>query len=774
MIMELNDFARQILFGNRLDDKIVRVAELEDLAPLKDAPIDIPRFPGRPPKLHKTTKLSRGEKAAFPSIHRLHIPAERGIVLHFFANHELLAMELMALMLLRFPDAPTSFRSGIGRIIQEEQDHLRLYLLRMKELGVEMGDIPVSDYFWNCLKNMQSPLDFTVQMSLTFEQANLDYSLFFMKAVENAGDRTTAEILERVFREEIGHVKHGVIWFNRWRLSKESIIGNRDNRDDGPRNDGPEKPATKSSSFQPNPFAAFQTKPVAANAIESDWEAYLRLLPPPLNPQRAKGFEFCESARRRAGFSEGYIQALKVHAGSKGRPPTLWLYNPYCESEIARGRPGFSAKLGSQLVSQDLEHLPMFLARRQDQVLVRRRPSAEWLESLQTVGFQPPEFLEVDPSQPAAVVTTPKIGGIEPWGWSPQVRAAFSSLVERLVSTSGGNSEWCRSLLQSQPISNHLAHIFSKSWGAEILNQWLIEHPESERFFGGREIVGITLRDETAVYAEIDRLLSIGHSIMIKAPYGTSGMQVKEIRQPADLSERIRIWIKNILFKQRGIVVERYLDPLVDLSVQLEIGPEKIQIFSARQMITGNHHEYRGAYLGKKPPGLNSEYQRFFHEALSTWQEFLRYVGGRLREEGYQGPTGVDALLWRENNGSIRIKPLIEVNPRWTMGRVALELEKLLAPGVNAVWLILPVPEIKKMGFASAAAFANQIREKYPIKIKLGEPRPSIVSGVLFTSDPSTVQSVVTLLATLPNEDLIKTLPCAHPDPMVFRQEHSS
>ena len=60
-----------------------------------------------------------------------------------------------------------------------------------------------------------------------------------MNAVQKTGDHATAAILERVFQEEIGHVKHGVTWFNRWRENASS---------------------------------------------ETDWEAYTRLLPFPLTP----------------------------------------------------------------------------------------------------------------------------------------------------------------------------------------------------------------------------------------------------------------------------------------------------------------------------------------------------------------------------------------------------------------------------------------------------------------------------------------------------------
>ena len=42
-------------------------------------------------------KTQRSGKADFPGTHRLENAAERGRLLHFFANHELLATELMAL-----------------------------------------------------------------------------------------------------------------------------------------------------------------------------------------------------------------------------------------------------------------------------------------------------------------------------------------------------------------------------------------------------------------------------------------------------------------------------------------------------------------------------------------------------------------------------------------------------------------------------------------------------------------------------------------------------
>ena len=148
--MILEEWAKSLLFGTSIEEKLRPISteplhDLNDtitcLHPIPSSSIDIPDFPGRP------ESLKRIGKTEFPSLSRLHHPEERGKVLHFFANHELLALELMSLVLLRFPQAPLSFRQGIAKIIQEEQGHLQLYIARMKELGITLGDIPINDYF---------------------------------------------------------------------------------------------------------------------------------------------------------------------------------------------------------------------------------------------------------------------------------------------------------------------------------------------------------------------------------------------------------------------------------------------------------------------------------------------------------------------------------------------------------------------------------------------------------------------------------------------------
>ena len=116
--MELREFAEQVLFATSLEEKLRAPGELTDERP--GAPLETPAAPGRPENLifkpHGT-----GDKSEFPGLHLLEQDRERGKLLHFFGNHELLATELMALVLLKFPDAPTAFRQGVLKTLQDEQ-----------------------------------------------------------------------------------------------------------------------------------------------------------------------------------------------------------------------------------------------------------------------------------------------------------------------------------------------------------------------------------------------------------------------------------------------------------------------------------------------------------------------------------------------------------------------------------------------------------------------------------------------------------------------------
>lgn len=205
----------------------------------------------------------------FPGKGALKDPQQRAKALHFFANHELLAIEMMAQALLLFPDLSMAQRRSLIKTIEEEQKHFTLYLSRMQELGGHFGDYPLNQFFWSFMEQIETPEQFFSVISLTFEQANLDFASHYMTIFQELGDLKTYQILKEVYEDEIRHVARG-----RTELLKK------------------------------------------ARHPEELWELYCSNLPENLTPARAKGISFDGDARKKSGLSEGFIQSLKGYRNS--------------------------------------------------------------------------------------------------------------------------------------------------------------------------------------------------------------------------------------------------------------------------------------------------------------------------------------------------------------------------------------------------------------------------------------------------------------------------
>jgi uncharacterized ferritin-like protein (DUF455 family) len=480
--MELRDFAEQVLFATTLADKLACPDVLTDERP--GPALAAPAEPGRPAELR--FKPAGGAKAEFPGLHRLDNATERGRLLHVVANHELLATELMALVLLRFPDAPAAFRRGVLQTLRDEQEHTRLYVERMRACGLTFGELRVSGFFWRSVSGMASPLDYVAGLSLTFEQANLDFSRHFAQGFATVGDTESAALLERIYRDEIGHVAYGLKWFRRWK-----------------------------------------------NPGESDWDAFCRQLKFPLTPRRAKGFAVNAAGRQAAGLDADFIAQLDVYSQSKGRTPNVFWFNPLSEAVLAQGGLFTPGKVQAAL-ARDLAALPMFLAREDDVVLVPRRPAVGFLSGLKQAGFPLPEFVEigaqsardresaaaswsaaaergeaaaVSPDQtgarpsarPAAESggkpphskTLPrsldplrerKLGRLRPWAWGPDSVEFLAPLFPNLTGEVRHPAE---------PFNPALAELYSKAWSADFLRGWLGEVSLGRNAFSA-ELRGLT------------------------------------------------------------------------------------------------------------------------------------------------------------------------------------------------------------------------------------------------------------------------------------------
>lgn len=257
--MELRAFAEQILSSDTLEGKLRPPDDpLTDEAPGGSSrPVE----PARPENLKFA---ARRTAPAMPGSQALADPQKRAIAHHIMANHELQAVEVMAFVLVAFPEAPAEFRTGIVEVIRDEQRHTRMHAERAAVLGLRFGDLPVNSYIWKKAQDYESLLDYLSGVPLTFEARNLDHTIELEQAFLSAGDRRSAALMRRIHEDEIEHVRFGIEWLRR-------------------------------------------LKPEQAD----DWTTWVEHLHWPMRPGKSIGNEFQEEARQAAGLSRGFIEKLK-------------------------------------------------------------------------------------------------------------------------------------------------------------------------------------------------------------------------------------------------------------------------------------------------------------------------------------------------------------------------------------------------------------------------------------------------------------------------------
>lgn len=703
--MELSDFAERILYGTDLDEKLLSPETVTDFAPRLIS--RIPDYPGRPDALRLQGDGPR-HKVAFPGLHELENPRTRGHVLHFFANHELLALELMALMLLRFPEAPASFRMGIFHTMVEEQGHLRMYRERMEMADVEFGEIPVNAFFWRTLRDMQSPLDFVTGMSMTFEQANLDFAGYYARAFRRVGDIETADVLDIVYEEEIGHVHHGVVWFDRWRPREKSR------------------------------FRAFEV-----------------LLPEGISPVRAKGTDFDIEARRKAGLDEDFIARLRLFRASKGRPPWVLWFNPGVESE-ARFGADYTAPAVLKTTAADLALLMGQLAAEEDILILDRPVSDETRAYLDRAGLPLPSIrVWEEGTKIETLVEDRHVGKLMPWGVSERAKAILSPLADRLVDS--GKEEVAR--------WNEHVRIWSKAElhevRTDILKRLARESPPriADRMSTADD-VGRTFDSVEAV--EAMHAEDPAQPLIVKAPRGASGRGAIRMLKPA-LSDNQKRWLARTLAIDGALVVEPWRERVIDLSWQMDVDVEETTHHGSQRFLTNPHGQYLGAVLNRATEGLSTDLIRWIHDDghSSRWVRTVQQraadgVADYLRAQGYIGPVGIDAMVYRKD-GAYILQPIIEVNTRWTMGRVVFELEKRVSRRRSAVMLIVPIASVESLHGSIEDARAWSETHHPVITTGVGAEK-SIDRGVVWLTDTAQATAHVPVLLVASNWEALRDI----------------
>ena len=257
--MEIRQFAQRVLESESLEVKLQPPSDqFTDASPGEPIRITEPARPANLKFAPRRTAPAMPKPGAFGD------PKKRAVAHHIMANHELQALEVMALVLCAYPEAPNTFRLGLMSVLQDEQRHTRMHMDRVVDLGMEFGELPVNSYIWKKALSFEGIMDFVAGMSLTFEGRNLDHTLEFEDFFRHAGDERSARIMRAIHRDEIKHVRFGLEWLRKLK-----------------------------------------------SPDQSDWDAYQSHLHWPLRAEKAVGDKFHRAPRLAAGMTDDFIDKFE-------------------------------------------------------------------------------------------------------------------------------------------------------------------------------------------------------------------------------------------------------------------------------------------------------------------------------------------------------------------------------------------------------------------------------------------------------------------------------
>ncbi|MGZ9030619.1 MAG: ferritin-like domain-containing protein [Burkholderiaceae bacterium] len=191
-------------------EKVSAVHALAAAAPLPDPLLrmDLPGdIPGRPaaPRLVQPADLARRPAGT---------PAGRAALLHSIAHIEFNAINLALDAIWRFPGLPSAFYLDWLRVADEEATHFTLLCGRLRAYACSYGDFAAHNGLWEMAEKTTD--DVLARMALvprTLEARGLDASPTVRAKLSGAGDDASAQVIDVILGDEIGHVAIGNRWF---------------------------------------------------------------------------------------------------------------------------------------------------------------------------------------------------------------------------------------------------------------------------------------------------------------------------------------------------------------------------------------------------------------------------------------------------------------------------------------------------------------------------------------------------------------------------------
>jgi hypothetical protein len=297
-------------------------------------------------------------------------------------------------------------------------------------------------------------------------------------------------------------------------------------------------------------------------------------------------------------------------------------------------------------MNADLPYTLVAIAQPGDFIWAEEPADSTFKKHLSAIGLPEVQFV----TQASQV---PKGVDFVPWGWSPAVK--------ELATKNGWRCE-C-------PESAAVATANSRQFSAGLEQEWNVGLPGAA-----------TIRSVAELQTAVNALTQHASRWVVKANFGMSARE-RILEHGPEITPNAVQWIQKQL-AHGPVYFEPWAERIEEVAFQFTIPATGDPILEG---ITPLLTDDLGTYCGSR---LSGESCRFATpDELSTVLAIVTRAAQRVQQIGYFGPLGIDAMLYETPDGQRRWRPLQDINARWTMGRVALGLERIVPRSKHATWL---------------------------------------------------------------------------------------
>lgn len=315
--------------------------------------------------------------------------------------------------------------------------------------------------------------------------------------------------------------------------------------------------------------------------------------------------------------------------------PAVYLFNPEHDLALAHGAHNYTAPPFARQLRRDLRLLPAWLAPAGSCIAILDDCSVEedrrWL-----VGHH----LDITPV-PISQIADFGDCSIHPWGWDATLRHQLLQVgVSPDYLPTDEHLDWIRRLSHrriSIAIHQALGNAFSpcpvELSTLDEVTSFMLHHP----------------------------------GCYLKMPWSGSGKGIYRVIDPQG-DNHVPRWIDGALKRQGSLLCEVGLDKVQDFAIECNCRDGHTMLMGY-SLFDSDFHSQFGS--GRVAPMQELHQQlTVMYPALDQVVEKVLKALDSLVAPHYEGPLGVDMMLYRDSQGTIALNPCVEVNLRMTMGMV--------------------------------------------------------------------------------------------------------